>query len=271
MKRDQPSATAMLVAASVARHGVAHGLPAVAVDLAERALALGASHGSPVGLLARNRLGRVLLTALERVALPGLGSHHCARKAWLWERLQRKPAVERQILWLGVGFDGLGRALASGAHDVHVIETDHPATLRLRRALVRDDAIKMAALELPAQLDALAAHCAERPTTVVCEGVLMYLHARTVMRALRALAALPEPPHLIFSVLDTLRPAGRGFRRPSNLVRQWLQFQGEPFRWRASPERVRSCLSAAGYVVAHQWHGNGFGEYAIEASAPLQR
>lgn len=265
MRGDKPSATAMLVAASVARHGTAHGLPAVAVDLAERSLALGASHGSAVAIMAGTRFGRWLLAALERLALPGLGAHHCARKAWFWKRLQPTPTVERQVLWLGVGFDGLGRALAASTPDVRVIETDHPGTLQLRRVLVCDDAIETAVLELPDQLHVLAAYCAKRPTTVICEGVLMYLRPRTVMRALQALAALPEPPRLIFSALDTLRPEGRGFRKPSNLVRRWLHLQGEPFRWRASPERVRNCLSAAGYVVARQWDGDGFGEYAIEA------
>ena len=260
----------MLVAASVALRGRAHGLPAIAVDLAERALALGAARGSTVALMARHRLGRLLLRGMEQIVLPGLASHHCARKAWLWKRLQHRSTVERQILWLGVGFDGLGRALLASNSTARVIETDHPDTLQQRRALVCDDAAEMKAMELPGQVHALAALCAAQPTTIVCEGMLMYLPGRVVVCALRILAALSEPPHLIFTALDTLQPDGVGFRRPATLVRRWLDHQGEPFRWRSCPERVRRCLSSAGYVVAEQWDGDGYGEYAIEA-APATR
>jgi O-methyltransferase involved in polyketide biosynthesis len=123
----------------------------------------------------------------------------------------------------------------------------------------------MASMPLPGALDALAATCASRPTTIVCEGVLMYLPKSVVVRALRTLAALPEPPRLLFTVLDTLQPGGRGFRRRAPWVRRWLDRQGEPFRWRCSPSRVRRCLTAAGYMVAEHWDGEGYGEYGMEA------
>src|SRR6478735_82404 len=129
----------MLVAASVARRGRAHGLPEVAVALAERALALGAARGSAVAALARRWPGRLLLACVERIVLPGLAAHHCARKAWLWRRLQDGSTSGRQLLWLGVGFDGLGRAVVASGSGAHVIETDHPDTLHQRRALVADD------------------------------------------------------------------------------------------------------------------------------------
>jgi len=234
--------------------------------LATRALALGAARGSAVAVLARFWLGRLLLEGIELLALPGLALHHCARKAWLWRRLPDGATTERQLLWLGVGFDGLGRALVASGSDVRVIETDHPDTLRQRRALVADDRIEMKALQLPGDLQALASICAARPTTIICEGMLMYLPKQTVVRALRTLAALPEPPRLIFTVLDTLQPGGRGFHRSAPTVRRWLERQGEPFRWRCSPTRVQCCLAAAGYEVTELWDGEGFGEYAIEAT-----
>jgi O-methyltransferase involved in polyketide biosynthesis len=256
----------MLVAASVARRGRAHGLPEVAVALAERALALGAARGSTVAVLARHWLGRLLLGCLERLVLPGLAAHHCARKAWLWRLLQGGSASGRQLLWLGVGFDGLGRAFLANGSGARVIETDHPDTLRQRRALAAADGIEIQAMQLPDDLDALAARCTARPTTIICEGMLMYLSKRVVARALRKLAALPEPPRLVFTALDTLQPGGRGFQRRAPVVRRWLDRQGEPFHWRCSPTRVRRCLAAAGYVVTDLWDGDGFGEYAIEAS-----
>jgi O-methyltransferase involved in polyketide biosynthesis len=264
MRPGRASATAMLVAASVALRGSAHGLPAAAVELAERAIASTPADRSLVALLARHRFGRCMLAMAERVVLPGLAVHHCARKAWLWQRLERL-APGRQLVWLGVGFDGLGRALLQHAC---VIETDHPDTLRQRVALVGEGAVRMRALQLPAQLDELANLCSARPTTIVCEGMLMYLPKRVAWRALRRLAALPEPPELIFSALDTLDPAGRGFRAPKPWVRRWLEWRGEPFRWRCRPERVRRCLAGFGYGVEDFWDGGGFGEYMVVARVP---
>ncbi|HEX5693573.1 MAG TPA: hypothetical protein VFY00_03020, partial [Arenimonas sp.] len=144
-------------------------------------------------------------------------------------------------------------------------ETDHPDTLRQRRALVGEDGVEMKALRLPDQLDDLAALCALRPTTIICEGLLMYLPRREAWRALRFLAALPRPPRLVFTALDTTLPGGRGFRRPASLVRRWLARQGEPFRWRSCPGQLRTSLAAVGYAVTRSWDGNGYGEYAIVA------
>ena len=266
MTPGKPSATAMLVARSVARRGAEHGLPTLAVRLAEQALALGAQQGSVLAALAGHRIGRLVLDAMERIVLPGLAAHHCARKAWVWRRLQRWQASDGKLVWLGVGFDGLGRSLVARGSNARVVETDHPDTLRLRRMLAGAQGVEMRGIELPAQVGALLEMCAATPTTVVCEGMLMYLPAREVLRSLHALAALPAPPRLIFSALDTTQPGGRGFRRPAAAVRRWLDHYGEPFRWRLRPDRVCRCLASVGYVVVGRWDGNNFGEYVIEVA-----
>ena len=264
MKAGTPSATALLVAASVLRSGAAHGLPPTAIAIAARAIA----HArGPLPALARLRVGRWLLALVERLVLPGLAAHHCARKAWIWARLQRRAIAGGTVVWAGVGFDGLGRALLHHAPGATVVETDHPDTLRQRRALLGDDGVAMRAVELPRQLDVLVALCMPRPTTLVCEGVAMYLPPRDVLRMLRRLAALPRPPRLIISALDTTIPGGAGFRRRAGIARRWLKRHGEPFRWRASPAQLRWCLAGAGYAVTAEWDGAGFGEYVVEAQA----
>lgn len=265
MKTGQPSSTAMLVAASVVRLGAPYGLPAAAVQLAERALTLGAKRRSALAVLASHRLGRWVLAGMERAVIPGLAAHHCARKAWLWRRLQQGQIVDHPIIWLGVGFDGLGLALRTQHSKARIIETDHPDTLQQRRALLGEQARCTRAIGLPDQLDALVALCAAEPCTIIGEGVLMYLSPRTLLRTLHTLATLPAPPRLIFSALDTLQPYGRGFRYPATAVRRWLDRHGEPFRWRACPERVHRCLGAAGYAAHTGWDGDGFGEYIVEA------
>lgn len=266
MRRGRPSTTALLVAASVLSHGARRGLPAASLQLAAGALRIAARQGSLLAALARHRIGRALLRMAMHPVLPGLAAHHCARKAWIWERLQQiTRRGDSQLLWLGVGFDGLGRALQASGHPARIVETDHPDTLALRRRIVGTDAADMRALELPAQLDGLLGLCSECPTTIVCEGMAMYLRPRDVLRLLDALAALDTPPRLLVSALDTTRPGGRGFRRPSGLVRRWLQHQGEPFRWRLAPDRACRQLESRGYAVAALWDGAGYGEYVIDA------
>lgn len=262
MKPGAASATALLVATSLVRQGPAHGLPSVAVEVARRVVE--AARGSWAAL-ARHRPGRWFLALAEHVVLPGRAAHHCARKAWIWSRLRRPAVAGGAVVWAGVGFDGLGRALLRHAPHVAVIETDHPDTLRLRRAWLGDDGVTMQAVALPHGIDALAAACTGRPATMVCEGVLMYLPRRDVVDMLRRLAALPAPPRLIFSALDTRRPGGAGFRGRGALARRWLDRHGEPFRWRARPDCLQRSLARAGYRVTARWDGCGFGEYVMEA------
>ncbi|TCZ82601.1 class I SAM-dependent methyltransferase [Lysobacter sp. N42] len=262
MKPGAASATALLVATSLVRQGPTHGLPSVAVEVARRVVE--AARGSWAGL-ARHRPGRWLLALAERVILPGLAAHHCARKAWIWTRLRRRAVADGVVVWAGVGFDGLGRALLRHVPRVTVVETDHPDTLRLRRAWLGDDGVTLQAVALPHGIDTLAAACTGRPATLVCEGVLMYLARRDVVDMLRRLVALPAPPRLIFSALDTRETGGAGLRGHGTMARRWLDRHGEPFRWRARPASVQRCLARTGYRVTAQWDGCGFGEYVIEA------
>jgi O-methyltransferase involved in polyketide biosynthesis len=266
MKPGQASATALLVAASVARRGNAHGLPAAAIEIARRALSQGPGWWPLVSRLSRRRPGRVVLDAIEAAILPGLADHHCARKAWLWQRLREHSDAASRVVWLGSGFDGLGRALRSYRRDIHITETDHPDTLHLRRGVVESEAgVDVLAVQLPQDQAALAALCGDGPSTLVAEGVLMYLAPRTVLRLFRSLSALPTPPRLLFTALDAAQPGRRGFHRMSEAAQGWLIRRGEPFRWRASPRRLARVLADAGYAVQSQWHGGGFGEFAMDA------
>lgn len=262
MTPGQPSATALLVATSVVRAGRAHGLPEAAIDCAARAIE--AARGRWPAL-ARHRPGRWLIARVERLVMPGLAAHHCARKAWLWMRLRRPVVADGPVVFAGVGLDGLGRALKRHAPDAVVVETDHPYTLRLRRAVLGDADVVMQAAALPDDLHVVGAACASRRATLVLEGVLMYLPGRDVLRMLRRIASLPTPPRLLFSALDVPAPGGAGFHGRAWLAHRWLARRGEPFRWRVSPDRARRFLAGAGYGVTAHWNGTGFGEYVIEA------
>jgi O-methyltransferase involved in polyketide biosynthesis len=286
----RPSATALLVALSVLRRGAQHELPETSLSLADAALRHAGSAWRWLARCARTALGRRCLDAIERVALPGLAEHHCRRKHWLIERLRMLPSDAR-LLWLGVGFDGLGLALCRERPSYCVIELDHPDSLRLRKRVLEDAElheenaiaerahVARVALTLPDDRTRLIALCAQadahrngvaRPTTLVVEGVAMYLPVRDLVRLLRQLAALPTPPRLLFTALAPIEPNGRGFAADRAGTRRWLARRGEPFLWRCSPLRLHALLRRHGYAVSATWDNDGFGEYAIDA-VPMPR
>ncbi len=284
----KPSATALMVALSVLRHGADLGLPAISLALADAALRRADGLWPWLARCARNAPGRVCLNAIERLALPGLALHHCRRKRWLLERLRGLPSDAR-LLWLGVGFDGLGLALHRERPMRQLIELDHPDSLRLR-AQVLDDVVMARhidgaddaratrvgrdALIFPddrVQLLALCAQCEAqrhglaRPTTLIVEGMAMYVPARALVRMLRQLAALPAPPRLVFTALAPTQPNGRGFAADRDTTRRWLARRGEPFLWRCAHTRLHTLLRRHGYAVSAIWDNDGYGEYAIDA------
>ncbi len=286
----RPSATALLVALSVLRCGAQHGLPETSVAIADAALRHAGGVWPWLARFARTTPGRQCLDAIERIALPGLATHHCRRKRWLIERLRMLPSDAR-LLWLGVGFDALGLTLCRERPLRQLIELDHPDSLRLRMRVLEDvelqrdfdltrstDAAR-ASLTLPDDRARLVALCAQvdahrrgvaRPTTLVVEGVTMYLPARGLVRLLRQLAALPAPPRLLFTALAPTQQNGHGFAADHAGTRRWLARRGEPFLWRCTPLRMHALLRRHGYAVSATWDNDGFGEYAIDV-VPMPR
>ena len=295
MIEGQPSATALMVALSVLRHGARHRLPEASRTLAESALRQAGGAWPWLARCARWAVGRAALDAIERIALPGLAAHHCLRKRWLLQRLRDTPADAR-LLWLGVGYDGSGMALCQERPRIELIELDHPDSLRLRRSALeplayaqanavdrcsdaQSSRIVRSALTLPDDADRLLAWCAQdlqhrhgtaRPTTLIVEGVAMYLPPRALLRLLRRIAALPAPPRLLFTALAPTQRGGRGFAAERAFTRNWLARRGEPFRWRCAQARLHALLRRYGYAVGAHWDGEGFGEYAIDA-VPVPR
>lgn len=267
----RPSATALIVALSVARRGAAAGLPDTSLRIAARALDAAGRHWRWLGRLARHRSGRALLDLVERIALPGLAAHHCARKRWLLDRLRAMPPAG-DLLWPAVGFDGTGASLAESHPRLRVREYDHPDTLRLRARIADTHArVSCTPIDLPDGIADLRAQGLDEgidegvAATLVAEGVAMYLPPRPLLRALRTLARWPVPPRLLLTALAPISTQGRGFSADSGLVRRWLSAHGEPFLWRCAPERLERLLQRHGYAIDARWNGAGYGEYALDA------
>lgn len=262
----RPSATALIVALSVVRRGRAFALPDASLRIAARALDAAGGGWRLLAGLARHRVGSALLDAIERLVLPGLATHHCRRKQWLLQRL-RTLAPGTRLLWPAVGFDGTGLALRATIHDLQLHELDHPDTLRLRERIVGvTPGVSRSALRLPDDGGVLLDLCAASGTScLVVEGLAMYLPARALLRLLRALAALPSPPRLLFTALAPTHPDGAGFAAENGIARRWLSRQREPFLWRCPQTRMHALLRSLGYRIDADWDGAGYGEYAIDA------
>lgn len=280
----RPSATALLVALSVLRRGRDFDLPASSLRIAGAALDHVGGGWRALARLARGGAGRMLLDAIERVAMPGLAAHHCRRKRWLHERLRGLPPGTR-LIWPAVGFDGTGIAVCERDPSVRLHELDHPDTLRVRDAVAGTmPRLERGALRLPDDSVALLALCdgpAHRGASrvspsfppravLVVEGLAMYLSPRPLLRLLRTLATLPAPPRLLFTALAPVAAGGRGFVAENGIVRHWLSRRREPFLWRCAQPRMRALLQDAGYRIEAEWDGAGFGEYAFDV-APVPR
>ncbi|GAA4796667.1 hypothetical protein GCM10023307_23250 [Lysobacter hankyongensis] len=256
-----------MVALSVVRRGRAFALPDASLRIAARALDAAGGGWRLLAGLARHRAGSALLDAIERVALPDLAAHHCRRKQWLLQRL-RTLVPGTRLLWPAVGFDGTGVALRATIHDLQLHEFDHPDSLRLRECIVGDTpGVARSALRLPDDGGVLLDLCAAStaPCVIVVEGLAMYLPARPLLRLLRALAALPSPPGLLFTALAPTHRNGTGFAAENGIVRRWLSRQREPFLWRCPQARLLGLLRRLGYRIDADWDGTGYGEYAIDA------
>lgn len=115
------------------------------------------------------------------------------RKQFMEEEV--RTAIEggiRQVLVVGAGFDTLCLRLAKEYPDVLFVETDHPATSRVKQRAVEDMgasgpnlqvfAVDLAQGSLADALDGISGWDAGLPSVTVAEGVLPYLRADEVDR-----------------------------------------------------------------------------------------
>jgi methyltransferase (TIGR00027 family) len=159
-------------------------------------------------------------------------------------------AAAPQLVILGAGLDGRAWRMPELA-DVTVLEVDHPdsqaakrkrvATLEPRARDVRFVPVDFARDDLEQAL-AAAGHDAQRPTTWVWEGVVMYL-TRSAIEATLAVVARRSAEHSRLVVL---------YHSPSPVLRvvgPIVRFLGEPLRSAFSPEKLAALLANHGFGV----------------------
>jgi methyltransferase (TIGR00027 family) len=263
MRENAPSATAYLIAASIAYSArdpaLAFLLPPQAAPLSDWVLADSLPWGRYLLWALQRTWFRALIRLAERATLPGIQAHYLVRKRRI-EELTRTALQEgvRQVVVLGAGFDSLCWRLHSEYETALFFEVDHPGTQQVKRAVLERRAMLRPNLQFLAVnliLDDLEAHlrAAPRfdpglPTLFVMEGLLMYLAPAEVEQLFRSLR-FPECPQtrVVFTFLEP-QPDGRvNFPHASPLVSWWLRQRGESFRWGIRREALPDTLAALGF------------------------
>ncbi len=200
---------------------------------------------------------RGLSTAVEAWRMPGIAAHYRARKALIrsWVDEEIAGGLE-QVLILGAGADPLGQDLARRGLVVH--EFDHPETSTRKRAALGDAAHRRLGLHAAdlssarlADLLAGAGIDRRRWTMVIAEGLAMYLEPEVLRRHLADFEQHFTSRRVLVATMLAQGPDGRVLARwRSRWLRRWLQRGGEPFRWSATADAVRTELSTRGWSLA---------------------
>jgi methyltransferase (TIGR00027 family) len=243
MNKNKPSNTAIIVARNIAF--VAAGAKTAHLVNGETARSNEAllNEVSRFSEIARKRWFQRIFRSYEFLTIRGLALHQALRKLHI-ERIVRTSLAEgfEQIVILGGGLDTLALRLHREFPDVNFLELDHPATQNLKRETIRKLGLRRSNLNF-LTIDfteaALAASLTECPdyfpkakTVFVCEGVLMYLSEPEVKRIFSCLKNQPAADlKFIFTFMEPDKAGRTNFRDASFVVRLWLKWKNEPFKW----------------------------------------
>lgn len=263
MRPQRASATAGLVARGVVlvsrEPALAHLVPPLAAETSARCIAATSPRGRRLVRTLESKWFRAAARLLERLVLPGITLHYVLRKRYLEEVARASiQAGIRQVVVLGAGFDALALTLHLEFPEVLFCEIDHPATQRVKRAILKGQRLPRENLRLvPADLSqqtlgSCLAACPEfdpeQSTLFVAEGLLMYLAPYEVESLFGGIRQCGGPgSRFAFTFLER-QPDGRpGFRAASRGVGLWLHLQREPFRWGIDPRELTDFLVASGF------------------------
>lgn len=258
MRPDQPSNTALIVAAGLQ---LVRSAPATAAVLPDEAIRRGAAllrvaHPRMAALL-RQAWFRAVCRALERATLSGISLHFALRKRILREHARAAIAAGcQQVIVLGAGFDTLCVELLATHPQLTCIEIDHPATQRVKRQATWDPGqgvhylgADLARQPLSAVLAAHAPFRSDLQTLFVAEGLLMYVAPDAVAALFAQMAASAPASRVAFTWLEPQADGRPNFRQRSGLVDAWLKLRGEPFLSSMPRADLGLFLAGAGFAL----------------------
>ncbi len=253
MKAGQPSSTSLLIARAMLLADVTPALrPLLLGDTAllTRRMLAAADPAPWFDITLKHPFLQRALFAAERVLLPGILLHYLVRKRLL-DTLARQ-AVDagcQQVVVLGAGLDTLAWRLPSARV---CFELDHPATQAIKRRLVGNTPVLVAADLLHASvaelLRAQPQFDATQPTLYIAEGLLMYFPAARVAAIFREIADLSAPgSRFAFTFMEARTGRPIAFHNERRAIGWWLGWRGEVFRW------ALACTEVEPFVTRHGW------------------
>ncbi len=261
MRQTRPSSTALLIAACVVvaeRRRTDPQPGPEALGLSSRWLEHGTNR-AVLKLLLKSWVGALGLRAVEVLIAPGFVQHVARRKAWIEEECRRSINEGfTRVVVLGAGLDSLCARLAPRFPNVQFTEVDHPATQALKRSM--PGAVRLVPADLR-EFDVLTLlNEAATPTLIILEGLLMYFTPSEVERLLRQLSGSAAPVRVIATAMEQWPDGSTGFRPSSWLIRVWLWWQKEPFRWSATRPEMHEILKRRGLQVRRLVDEDGLAE-----------
>lgn len=265
MKNDTPSSTADIVARNIALVAATkETVRFVAPDAAELN-ALFVEAFSPSGSRFLKRTPRQWFQKLFRLyaslTIRGLALHQALRKLHIEHAVREGLAHGfAQIVILGGGLDTLALRLHREFPAVNFLELDHPATQAVKRGTIEKYGLGGENLHLEAAdftdqtlaeiLNACPHYNPEIKTIFICEGVLMYLGADEVDRLFNFIKTRTGAANrFIFTFMEPDKNGNTNFRNATFLVRLWLEWKNEPFKWGLKREELKDFLAGRGFSL----------------------
>jgi methyltransferase (TIGR00027 family) len=281
MKYDTPSATANIVARNVVLVASTKSLSRLVPPDSARITGWLIQAFSPTGEAflrrARSRWFQSLFRLYERITIPGLALHQALRKRHI-ERALRESLEEgfQQVVILGGGLDSLALRLRAQFDHAQFIELDHPATQRVKQEVIQSrhlggENLRLLPVDFTRQTleQCLAPHSGYQPdsrTVFLCEGVLMYLEEREVEAIFAFIGKQPAPrKRFIFTFMEPDQAGKTNFRNSTWLVRLWLSWRKEPFKWGLPRMRMREFLESRGFLMRELATPDKFRELYLDA------
>ena len=245
MQNEQPSRTALLIAASLVllHHDpkYSHLVSTTSADLCARVLEKHSSQTRLFSKIVRQSWFRPIANVIVRTTIPGILLHYALRKKCISGLAHSALANGfTQVVILGAGFDSLSSELQQEFPTVQFWEIDHPATQRHKVRACSEmgiERVHFVAVDLSAAgfdtktLIGSGFDPAKR-TFWIAEGLLMYFPADVVSSLMRTLGSLSAPgSQFAFTFMEKQQAGHIRFHSQTKLVTWWLRARGEPFLW----------------------------------------
>lgn len=280
MQKNSPSDTAKIVARNIAivaaNEETSH---LVAPETARlNALFVEALRGGSSFLeRARRAWFQKLFGFYERLTISGLALHQALRKLHI-EKTVRASLSEgfEQVVILGGGFDTLALRLQREFPNVKFLEIDHPATQNVKREICEKHNLSGANLKflsldftektLEEGLKKCKYYQEKAKTIFVCEGVLMYLDVLEVNRIFAFIKKQNAESHFVFTFLEKDEKGKANFRNSTFVVRIWLNWKKEPFKWGLTKSYPKSFFVMRGFKLKESVNAENFRQIYLKSN-----